>query len=142
MTPDQIERVRASWTLIVPIAETVAARFYERLFELDPALRPLFNHVDPQTQRRKLVQTLAIVVAGVDNLWRLLPAIEALGRRHVDYGVRDADYATVGKALLSTFEQGLGDAFDEATRDAWTAAYELLSTAMLRAAATMEQPMA
>src|SRR5512138_1231189 len=78
MTPDRIARVRASWTLLAPIAETAAARFYERLFELDPSLVPLFAAADPATQRRKLVQTLAMVVAGIEDFDRLLPAVEAL----------------------------------------------------------------
>jgi len=134
MTPDQIARVRASWTLVVPVADTVAARFYERLFALDPTLRPLFVHTDPASQRRKLVQTLAVVVAAIDDLSRLLPAVEALGRRHTAYGVTDAHYATVGEALLWTLERGLGDTFDDATRGAWAAAYGLLATAMQRAA--------
>lgn len=136
MTQDQIDRVRASWRLVVPVAETVAAQFYERLFALDPALRPLFAHVDPVTQQRKLLQTLAIVVAGVDDFSQLLPAVEALGRRHVGYGVVEAQYATVRQALLWTLERGLGDVFDGDTRCAWAAAYDVLATAMLDAAAT------
>jgi hemoglobin-like flavoprotein len=32
----------------------------------------------------------------------------ALAKRHVDYGVKAADYTPVGAALLWTLEQGLG----------------------------------
>lgn len=130
MTPDQIARVRASWSLLAPIAEAAAARFYERLFELDPSLAPLFTAVDPATQRRKLVQTLAMVVAGIEDFDRLLPAMEALGRRHDAYGVRPEHYATVGEALLWTLRRALGDAFDDATREAWSAAYAAIAAAM------------
>lgn len=135
MTRDQIARVRSSWALVVPLAEVVAARFYEQLFTLDPSLRPLFAHTDSAAQRRKFVQTLAIVVAGLDDLPRLLPAIEALGQRHAGYGVTDAHYGTVRAALLWTLERGLGPDFDERTREAWDAAYHLLATVMQRAAA-------
>ena len=130
MTPDQISRVRASWALVVPMAEVVAARFYERLFAVDPALRSLFTHTDAASQRRKLVQTLAIVVAGLEDLPRLLPAVEALGRRHAGYGVGESHYVTVGDVLLWTLAQGLGDAFDDATRAAWAAAFGVLAEAM------------
>ena len=133
LTPDQIDRVRASWSLVVPVAETVAARFYQRLFEVDPSLRALFGHTDPASQQRKLVQTLAVVVAGVDDLDRLLPAVEALGRRHAGYGVSASHYDTVGDALVWTLARGLGDAFDADTRAAWTAAYALLAQAMKEA---------
>jgi nitric oxide dioxygenase len=130
MTPDQIARVRASWSLLAPIAETAAARFYERLFELDPSLAPLFAAADPTSQRRKLVQTLAMVVAGIEEFDRLLPAVEALGRRHDAYGVRPEHYATVGEALLWTLRRALGDAFDDATRQAWAEAFATLAGAM------------
>ena len=50
--------------------------------------------------------------------------------RHVAYGVEDAHYATVGKALLWTLEQGLGDAFTLEVREAWTIAYGLLAGTM------------
>ena len=134
MTPDQIARVRASWTLVVPVAEIVAGRFYEQLFARDPALRSLFAHADLTTQRRKLMQTLAVVVAGIENIDLLLPAVEELGRRHARYGVTDAHYDAVGEALLRTLALALGDRFDRKTREAWSAAYSLLAEAMKRGA--------
>lgn len=129
MTPEQITLVQASFSRIEPLADTVAELFYERLFASDPALRPLFMG-DMAEQRRKLMTMLGLVVRGLDRLEQLLPAIEALGRRHAIYGVRDDHYATVGSALLWTLEQGLGDDFTPATRDAWATAYGTLAGAM------------
>jgi hemoglobin-like flavoprotein len=133
MTRDQIARVRSSWALVVPLAEVVAGRFYERLFTLDPSLRPLFSHTDSAAQPRKFVQTLAVVVAGLDDLAPLRPAIEALGQRHAAYGVTDSHYDTVRQALLWTLECALGPDFDAPTREAWDTAYRLLATVMQRA---------
>jgi hemoglobin-like flavoprotein len=62
--------------------------------------------------------------------------VEALGRRHVGYGVRDEHYSTVGEALIWTLAQGLGDAFTSEVREAWAAAYSWLAFTMQRAAAT------
>src|SRR5262245_39941722 len=134
MTPEQKQLVKESFALVEPIAETAAALFYARLFELDPSLRPMFRG-DITEQGRKLMQTLAVVVHGLDRLPTLIPAVEALGRRHVGYGVRDEHYTTVATALLWTLEQGLGPAFTPAAREAWTAAYVMLATVMQRAAA-------
>jgi hemoglobin-like flavoprotein len=131
MTPDQIARVRASWALIVPVAETVAARCYERLFALHPSLRALFARVDLVSQQRKLVQTLGMVVAGIDDLSSLLPALETLGQRHAAYGVTPAHYEALGDALLWAIDRALGDVFDGSTRQAWAAAYDLLATTMV-----------
>ena len=134
MTPESKRLVQESWTLVEPIAETAAALFYGRLFELDPSLRPMFRG-DMREQEKKLMQTLAVVVRGLDRLDQLVPAVEALGRRHAGYGVRDEHYDTVAAALLWTLGEGLGDAFTPAVKAAWTEAYTLLATVMQRAAA-------
>lgn len=75
------------------------ACYYGRLFELDPTTRPLFASTNMAEQGRKLMQTIDVVVAGLDNLDRIQPAVEDLGR-HVDYGVRDEHFENVGGALL------------------------------------------
>jgi hemoglobin-like flavoprotein len=131
--PEQIALIRASFGHVEPIAETAAALFYDRLFALDPSLRPLFRG-DLQAQGRALMGMLRVVVRGLDRLEQLVPAVQALGRRHAGYGVRDEHYATVGAALLWTLERGLGEAFTPATRAAWAAAYALLAATMQQAA--------
>jgi len=133
MTPEQISQVQGSFAHVVPIADQAADLFYDRLFELDPSLRPLFKD-DLRAQKRALVGMLVIVVNGLDKLDTIVPAVERLGRRHASYGVRYAHYATVGSALLWTLEQGLGDRFQPQTREAWTAAFTLLADTMKAAA--------
>ena len=41
MTPQQISLVTASWQKVMPISDTAAELFYGKLFEMDPALKPL-----------------------------------------------------------------------------------------------------
>lgn len=41
MTPEQIQLVQGTWTTVVPISDTAANLFYGKLFELDPAIKPL-----------------------------------------------------------------------------------------------------
>ena len=74
-----------------------------------------------------------VAVAGLDDLDRLIPIVEDLGRRHATYGVRDAHYDSVGTALLWTLQQGLGAAWNPETAAAWTEIYALLSGVMRRA---------
>jgi hemoglobin-like flavoprotein len=125
--------VQESWMQVEPIADTAATLFYDRLFALDPALRPLFRSTDFGEQKKKLMQTLAVAVRGLDKLDQLTPALEALGRRHAGYRVKDEHYATVAQALLWTLEQGLGPAFTPEVRDAWTETYLLVASVMQRA---------
>lgn len=136
MTPTEIGLIRESWAAVEPIADTAAGLFYGRLFELDPALERLFRRTDMAAQRKVLMQTLTVVVKSIDRLDQIVPAVQALGRRHGGYGVREEHYATVGAALLWTLEQGLGEAFTPAVRGAWTGAYGTLASVMIEAART------
>jgi nitric oxide dioxygenase len=139
VTPIQIDLIRASWSKVESIQETAADLFYGRLFELDPGLRPLFGRTDIAKQGKVLMQTLTVVVKSLDRLDHLLPAVQALGRRHGGYGVRAEHYETVGAALLWTLEQGLGAEFDEQTRAAWAAAYATLASVMIDASTSDEE---
>ena len=135
LSRDQVALVQATWQRVTPIADTAARLFYGRLFELEPDLRSLFGRTDMEEQRRKLMQILGVAVASLDRLETLRPALEALGRRHVGYGVEGRHYDLVGAALLWTLEQGLGDEYTRSVREAWTAVYTTLSTIMQAAAA-------
>jgi nitric oxide dioxygenase len=134
MNPTDIALIRASWSGVEPIADTAAGLFYGRLFELDPAIERLFRRTDMPAQRKVLMQTLTVVVKSLDRLDQIVPAVQALGRRHAGYGVREAHYGTVGEALLWTLEQGLGEAFTPAVREAWATAYGILASVMIDAA--------
>jgi hemoglobin-like flavoprotein len=129
MTPDQVKAIQESFTKVTPISEQAAAMFYGRLFEIDPALKPLF-HGDMKEQGRKLMTTLAVVINSLDNLGAVLPAASALAKRHVAYGVKPAHYTPVGESLLWTLQQGLGEAWTSDLAAAWSAAYGVLSEFM------------
>src|SRR5215468_105780 len=133
LTAAQKTLVQDSFATIAPIADDAAALFYRRLFEIDPALEPMFRG-DMKEQRRKLMQMLTAAVKGLDRVDQLVPAVQDLGRRHARYGVADAHYDTVGAALLWTLEKGLGKAFTEDTREAWATVYGLLASVMKEAA--------
>jgi len=135
MTPEQKRLVRDTWKQVAPIADAAADMFYRRLFEIDPTTRALFHATDMAAQRKRLLQTLAFAVGGLDNLSVLVSKVEDLGRRHAGYGVTDAHYHSVGAALLWTLERDLGHAWTPAVAAAWTEAYRLLSGIMRDAAA-------
>lgn len=134
METHQIQALQQSFKLVEPIAETAAALFYARLFELDPSLRPLFKS-DLKSQGKKLMSSIKLVVTGLDNPERIIPAVRSLGKRHTEYGVQPEHYAVVGEALLWTLEKGLGAAYTPEVDAAWTSAYGLLSSLMQEAAA-------
>jgi hemoglobin-like flavoprotein len=134
MTPEDQTLVRESFDKVVPIAPQAAALFYDRLFMLDPSLKPLFKG-DMAEQGRRLMKMIGTAVANLDKLETIMPAVEDLGRRHATYGVQPAHYDTVATALLWTLGQGLGSAFTPPVEAAWTEAYTILATVMKDAAA-------
>jgi hemoglobin-like flavoprotein len=133
-TETQKDLVKDSWAQVEPIADTAAELFYGKLFELDPALKPLFKG-DIKEQGAKLMKTLTVAVKSLDKLDGLVPVLQQLGRRHRDYGVVPAHYDVVAVALLDTLAKGLGDGFTPATKDAWVAVYGVVSATMIDAAA-------
>jgi hemoglobin-like flavoprotein len=131
----QIELVQSTWKSVVPIADQAASLFYGKLFELDPDIKPLFAQTEIQEQKKKLMQMISVAVNGLVRLDQIVPAVRALGKRHVNYNVQDEHYDSVGDALLWTLEQGLGADFTPEVKDAWAATYTILADTMKAAAA-------
>jgi len=135
VTPEHVRLVQATWRRVLPIKDTAAQLFYQRLFEIDPSLKALFQR-DIRQQGAKLMQVMDAAVNGLSQLERIRPSIEELGRRHADYGVKDHHYGLVGAALLWTLGRSLGAEFTPTVKDAWATVYGMLATTMREAAAT------
>jgi truncated hemoglobin YjbI len=105
------------------------------LFQRDPSLRPLFT-TDMGEQRVKFAQKLTEIVRTIPRIGELLSHTRALGARHVGYGVRAADYQTVGDSLIAALAGVLGEEFDAATREAWVLAFNIVAETMLEGAAS------
>ena len=133
MTTTTITLVQDSFERILPISDTAADLFYAKLFALDPSLKHLFKG-DMTEQGRKLMNMLGLAVNGLNNLEKLVPAVQHLGRSHAGYGVTDEHYNTVATALLWTLEKGLGEHFTPEVNAAWVEVYTLLANTMKDAA--------
>jgi hemoglobin-like flavoprotein len=133
MNSDQVTLIRDSWATIGANADVLSTRFYAHLFEIDDDAARLFAGVDMKAQRTKLVHALTLVVASVDDVDRLLPALAALGKRHAGYGIEQRHFDSVGDALLWALSDVLGDAFTLELRDVWARAYVLIASVMRRA---------
>ena len=139
MNKEQIRLVRESFQKVAPIADAAATLFYGRLFDLDPALESLFKG-DMVEQGRKLMQMIGMAVVSLDRLEQILPAVRALGARHADYGVREKDYVTVGRALIWALKKGLGEDFTPEAEAAWVEVYVTLAGVMKAAQADAARP--
>ncbi len=137
MTEEQRRLVQMSFAKLVPKSEYAATLFYKRFFELAPEVEQLFKS-DLNTQGIKLFQVISFAVLSLDNLDELLPVIQDLGRRHVQYGAMDSHYIHVGNALLWTIEEVLKEDYTPDVKAAWTDLYKLLASAMRTAATPVD----
>ena len=134
MTPEQITLVQSSFDRLGPDLPALTARFYQEVFQRDPALRPLFPS-DLAELRVKFAQKLTEIVQSMPRLAELLVHTRALGARHVGYGVRTRDYQTIGDSLIAALAAVLGEELDAQTHEAWVLAYTLVAETMLEGAA-------
>ena len=128
-TETDIQLVRQTFDLVVPIAGVAADMFYERLFYMAPSLRHMFPQ-DMREQKRKLMVMMAMAVQGLGDLDKLVPQLMTLGARHAGYGVKDSHYKAVGEALIWTLERGLANEFTPEVERAWVRVYLLIAATM------------
>jgi hemoglobin-like flavoprotein len=120
--------------------QTLGMRFYERLFEKYPGVRPLFN-TPPEEQHKKLMASLGSIVTAVENPEKLMPFLHAMGIRHIKYKTQNAHYAAVGENLVAVLGEHLsvdGQWTDE-MKATWEKALAVVSKIMIEAANSPEK---
>ena len=127
----QVELLEQSFDEIKPHANDFVSSFYDNLFTANPEAQPLFDTTDMEAQKKKLLSSLVLVVENLRKPDVLEGALRGLGARHVKYGALPEHYPLVGSALLTTFEQYLGEKWTPRTKQAWVGAYGAISNIML-----------
>ncbi|MFA5011712.1 MAG: globin domain-containing protein [Ignavibacteria bacterium] len=102
---------------------------YKHLFETSPEVTKIFKG-DMSEQARTFMRMIKTVVEGLNNIHIIMPAIQSMGSRHVDYGVAPEQYSNFKKSLMFAFDKVLGKDFDEKTKDAWSRLYDVLQDLM------------
>lgn len=131
LTARDIELIQSTCDVLLSANREAAAIFYDRLFQIAPAVRPLFQD-DLAGQGTKLIETLGSMLSQLTHPEMFSSLARQLGRRHVAYGAEPDHYGPVGEALLASLAQLLGPRFTPDVRAAWTALYVELSGAMLK----------
>lgn len=141
MTPSQIRLVRNSFNKIEPIATQIGAAFYNKLFQTAPETRALFKgdmahqHAKFMSVVNELVSLhlrslISLPVTLLNNSEAAMPAIHALGQRHAHWGVSPVHFELMRNALIETLSEVLGEDFNQQTREAWQAAFDLMANVM------------
>ncbi len=129
-----IELLESSFKLVAPQGDALVTRFYERLFEKYPVVKPLFKNASISEQKKKLLASLVLVIQNLRHPEKLTPVLQDMGARHVGYGAKPAYYDAVGENLLAVLGEFAGEAWTPEVSQAWTDAYAAIKTIMLEGA--------
>jgi len=125
--------LKGSWANVAALGDDVPLYFYSHLFLSHPEVRSMFP-IQMSGQRDKLVAALGAVVSSVDELDKVIPLVEQLGRDHRRFAVVTEHYAAVGASLLATLKKFLGPLWTPDLADTWAQAYGLVAKVMVAAA--------
>jgi nitric oxide dioxygenase len=129
MNREQVQLVRDSLVHVRPMADRIAESFYFHMFEIAPHLRRLFTG-NMKTQGAMLMTSLELAVSGLDDMESILPSVQALGERHISYGVKKEYYPYAKESFLWALEKHLKDEFTPALKSAWSEAFGTLIDVM------------
>lgn len=121
-------------------ATALGMRFYARLFEKYPQVRPLFKTA-PEEQHKKLLASISSIVSAIEKPAVLLPFLQAMGIRHLKYKTQNSHYAAVSENLVAVLTEHLSKEgeFTEEMRSTWEAALKTVSEIMIEAADNPER---
>ncbi len=138
-----IELLENTFAALEPQADKLVERFYEELFSQHPAVKPLFKDTDPETQPKKLLTSLKLVVSSLREPEKLEKALHQMGKKHQQYGALEAHYPAVAETLLGVMEELAGELWTDEVEESWSQALNFVASTMLEAyEETEEKPMA
>jgi len=130
LDPDILEE---SFAILEPYGERMVSRFYEKLFEDYPSVRPLFANTTVSRQQAKLFGALKLVVNSLREPEKLHQTLQELGSRHQLYGAEPLHYDAVASTLLDAMAETAGGAWNNQYETAWRDALHLIGDVMLSA---------
>lgn len=130
LSQPQIALMRESFRLLRREEQAASGRFYERLFEVAPEVRPMFR-ADMSEQGMKFMSTLGVILDHLDHPRALEPYLDNLAKGHAVLGVKPEHFRPMGRALVDTMGETLGGEFPDGADVAWNAAYDELAREMI-----------
>src|SRR3954449_205206 len=124
--------MRASFAKAAAEGDEAPLYFYSHLFLSHPETRAMFP-VSMAQQRDRLFRALGDVVSHVDDLARVVPVLQQLGRDPRKFGALPAHSPAVGASLLATLEH-FDDEWSPELAKTWTEAYTIVAQVMVEAA--------
>jgi len=129
LSKEDIKLIQDSFKKVSEKPQEMGDLLYNHLFDCCPDIANIFK-VDMKEQSRLVMKMIKTVVEGLNNVNVIMPAIQNLGSRHVDYGVTAEQYKYFKESLIFALDKVLGKEFDEKTKSAWSKFYDVLEDLM------------
>ncbi|MBO2011216.1 NO-inducible flavohemoprotein [Hymenobacter negativus] len=132
MTPEQIALVTATVSTLRAHGVALTTHFYHRMFEHNPELKNVFNMGNQQTGKQQMALAMAVLAyaENIEDPSVLVQAVTKISHKHVSLDIRPEHYAIVGRHLIASIGEVLGEAVTPALLEAWTVAYGQLAALM------------
>ncbi|WP_449440586.1 globin domain-containing protein [Pedobacter steynii] len=132
MTSEQKQWISATVPVLKENGILLTKYFYNRMFTHNPELKNLFNMGNQQSGKQQTALAMAVLAyaENIANPGVLMPVVDRIGHKHVSLDIRPEQYQIVGRHLIASIQEVLGDAATPEIVDAWTAAYQQLANLM------------
>lgn len=129
MTTEQKQLILATVPLLKEQGLALTKHFYNRMFSHHPELKNIFNMGNQQSgkQQTALANAVLAYAENIQDPSVLMPAIQAIGHKHASLDIRPEQYMIVGRHLIASIAEVLGNAATQDILDAWRIAYEELA---------------
>jgi nitric oxide dioxygenase len=132
MTTEQKELIKGTVPALREHGVALTTHFYSRMFQHNPELKNVFNMGNQGSGKQQLSLAMA-VLAYAENIGDpsvLVPAVTKIGHKHVSLDIRPEHYSIVGRHLLASISEVLGEAATDELLEAWAVAYQQLADLM------------
>ncbi|MVW72741.1 NO-inducible flavohemoprotein [Bordetella sp. 15P40C-2] len=133
LSPEIRALVKSTAPVLHTHGKALTTHFYARMFRHNPELKQIFNqgHQQGGQQQQALATAVAAYAEHIDDPSVLAPVVTRIVHKHVSLGIRAEHYAIVGKHLLASIREVLGEAATDELIDAWAAAYGQLANLLI-----------
>lgn len=132
MTKEQKQLITATVPVLKENGVLLTKHFYQRMFEHNPELKNMFNMGNQESGKQQTALAMAVLAyaENIANPGVLMPVVDRIGHKHVSLDIRPEHYQIVGRHLIASIQEVLGEAATPGIVDAWTVAYQQLADLM------------
>lgn len=132
ISPEQKELIKATVPILREHGVALTTHFYSRMFQHNPELKNVFNMGNQGNGKQQLSLALAVLAYAehIEDPSVLVSAVTKIGHKHLSLDIRPEHYAIVGKHLLASIQEVLGDEATPELIQAWAVAYQQLADLM------------